>query len=147
MEGYGLAPYGQPGVDLSVFLDLNTTPYKVDIDRLIGNGSGRYSNFPVALGKPREPESEINERHKNIAFAVQDMCEGAMMNIVRMALEKCHTRNLCLAGGVALNPKANGKIAASGIVDRIFVQPAASDDGVALGAALAPSSIAANDFP
>ena len=60
------------------------------------------------------------------------------MNIVRMALEKCHTRNLCLAGGVALNSKANGKIAASGIVDRIFVQPAASDDGVALGAALAP---------
>jgi carbamoyltransferase len=84
------------------------------------------------------PESEIDDRHKNIAFAVQDACEIAMMNVVRMAVEKTGCRNLCLAGGVALNSKANGKIAASGLVDKIFVQPAASDDGVALGAALAP---------
>jgi carbamoyltransferase len=55
-----------------------------------------------------------------------------------MAIEKTQCRNVCLAGGVALNSKANGKIAASGFVDKIFVQPAASDDGVALGAALAP---------
>ena len=61
-----------------------------------------------------------------------------MMSVVRMAVEKTRCRNLCLAGGVALNSKANGKIAASGLVDKIFVQPAASDDGVALGAALAP---------
>jgi carbamoyltransferase len=57
---------------------------------------------------------------------------------VHMAVEKTRCRNLCLAGGVALNSKGNGKIAASGLVDKIFVQPAASDDGVALGAALAP---------
>jgi carbamoyltransferase len=55
-----------------------------------------------------------------------------------LALDIKHTKNLCLWGGVALNYKANGKIAASGIIDNIFVQPAASDDGVALGAALAP---------
>src|SRR5260370_18971475 len=61
-----------------------------------------------------------------------------MMSVVRMAAEKTRSRNLCLAGGVALNSKGNGKIAASGLVDKIFVQPAASDDGVALGAALAP---------
>jgi carbamoyltransferase len=61
-----------------------------------------------------------------------------MMSVVRLAVEKTHCRNLCLAGGVALNSKGNGKIAASGLVDKIFVQPAASDDGVALGAALAP---------
>ena len=60
------------------------------------------------------------------------------MSVVALALEKTRSRNLCLAGGVALNSKANGKIVASGIVDKIFVQPAASDDGVALGAALAP---------
>src|SRR5206468_3707847 len=51
---------------------------------------------------------------------------------------KTNCRNLCLAGGVALNSKANGKIGASGVIDKMFVQPAASDDGVALGAALAP---------
>jgi len=55
-----------------------------------------------------------------------------------MAIEKTGCRNVCLAGGVALNSKANGKILASGLVDQFFVQPAASDDGVALGAALAP---------
>ena len=62
------------------------------------------------------------------------------MSVVRLALEKTGSKNLCLAGGVALNSKANGKIVASGIIDEIFVQPAASDDGVALGAALAPLS-------
>jgi carbamoyltransferase len=69
---------------------------------------------------------------------VQEACEAAMMSVVRLALAKTGSRNLCLAGGVALNSKANGKIAASGSIDEIFVQPAASDDGVALGAALAP---------
>src|SRR5262249_45759269 len=90
------------------------------------------------FGAPREAESEITDRHKDIAFAVQEACEMAMLNTVHMAVEKTGSRNLCLAGGVALNSKANGKIAASGMVDRIFVQPAASDDGVALGAALVP---------
>ena len=73
----------------------------------------------------------------DIAYAVQDMCEMAMMSVVKMAIEKTKSRNVCLAGGVALNSKANGKIVGSGIVDKFFVQPAASDDGVALGAALA----------
>jgi carbamoyltransferase len=61
-----------------------------------------------------------------------------MMNVVRMAIEKTGCRNICLAGGVALNSKANGKILASGLAEKFFVQPAASDDGVALGAALMP---------
>jgi carbamoyltransferase len=134
----GLAPYGSAGIDLSMFLDLHRSPYRVHTAKLVGNGSNPYAGWPKVLGSPREPETEIGEVHKNIAYAVQDMCESAMLNIVRLALEKTHSRNLCLAGGVALNSKANGRIAASGIVDEIFVQPAASDDGVALGAALVP---------
>jgi carbamoyltransferase len=90
------------------------------------------------LGPPRVAESEIHERHKDIACAAQDACETAMMNVVRMAIEKTKCRNVCLAGGVALNSKANGKILASGLEEKFFVQPAAADDGVALGAALAP---------
>jgi carbamoyltransferase len=133
----GLAPYGQPIVDLSAFIDPHAAPYKVHADRLVSNGS-EYSGWPASLGKPREPESEISDLHKNIAFAVQDMCEEAMMSVVKLAIEKTRSKNLCVAGGVALNSKANGKIVASGIVGKIFVQPAASDDGVALGAALAP---------
>jgi carbamoyltransferase len=134
----GLAPYGQPGVDLRPFIDPEAAPYRVHSDRLIGNGAGTFSGMTPLLGAPRVPESDIDDRHKNIAYAVQDACEMAMMSVVRMAIEKTRSRNLCLAGGVALNSKANGKILASGIVEKIFVQPAASDDGVALGAALAP---------
>lgn len=134
----GLAPYGNPGVDLRLFLDPEGDPYKVYADRLNGNGGGAYSGWPSALGSPREPESSISDLHKDIAYSVQDMCEAAMMSVVRLALEKTRSKNLCLAGGVALNSKANGKIANSGIIDKIFVQPAASDDGVALGAALVP---------
>src|SRR5271168_5247339 len=90
------------------------------------------------LGAARAAESEMEQRHKDIAYAVQEACEVAMMNVVRLAMAKTGSRNLCLAGGVALNSKANGKIVASGLIDKIFVQPAASDDGVALGAAMAP---------
>jgi carbamoyltransferase len=133
----GLAPYGEPGIDLRPFINPDDTPYRVHTKTLIGDGT-QFSHFGALLGAPREPESEISDRHKNIAFAVQDACEVAMMSVVKMALAKTGSRNLCLAGGVALNSKANGKIAASGAIERIFVQPAASDDGVALGAALAP---------
>jgi carbamoyltransferase len=133
----GLAPYGQAGIDLSPFINPNDAPYRVHTKTLIGDGS-QFSHFTSLLGKPREPESEISDQHKNVAFAVQDACEAAMMSVVKMALQKTGSRNLCLAGGVALNSKANGKIVASGAIDKIFVQPAASDDGVALGAALAP---------
>jgi carbamoyltransferase len=134
----GLAPYGESGVKLDTFIDPEAAPYRVNAHRLFGNGHGSFSSLSQALGPARAPESEIDSRHKNIAHAVQDACEMAMMSVVRMAIEKTRSRNLCLAGGVALNSKGNGKIAASGLVDRMFVQPAASDDGVALGAALAP---------
>ena len=134
----GLAPYGEPGVNLRAFLEPEATPYKVHIDLLMGDGSGSFSGWPAALGSPRVPESDIDDRHKNIAFAVQDLCEAAMMSVVHLALEKTRSRNLCLAGGVALNSKANGKMFASGVIQNLFVQPAAADDGVALGAAFAP---------
>ena len=133
----GLAPYGKPGVNLNQFIQPEAAPYRVNWKRLGQNGNGLFSGITTQLGPAREPESEIEDRHKNIAYAVQDACELAMMSVVRMAVEKTGCQNLCLAGGVALNSKANGKIAAAGIVDKMFVQPAASDDGVSLGAALA----------
>jgi carbamoyltransferase len=134
----GLAPYGQRGVDLGAFIDPEATPYRVHTKRLIANGAGACSGLTQLLGPQRVGESEIDERHKNIAFAVQEACEIAMMSVVHMAVEKTNCKNVCLAGGVALNSKGNGEIVRSGIVEKFFVQPAASDDGVALGAALAP---------
>jgi carbamoyltransferase len=134
----GLAPYGKPGVDLRAFIEPEAAPYKVAARKLVANGAAPFAEMVRLFGPRRIPESEIDERHKDVAYAVQDMCETAMMSVVKMAIEKTKSRNVCLAGGVALNSKANGKIVASGMVDKFFVQPAASDDGVALGAALAP---------
>ncbi len=134
----GLAPYGKPSVDLSAFIDLKAAPYRVHTRQLVANGATPFSGMTTLLGPARVPESDIDDRHKDIAYAVQDACEIAMMSVLRMAIEKTRCRSVCLAGGVALNSKANGKIVASGLVEKMFVQPAATDDGVALGAALAP---------
>jgi carbamoyltransferase len=134
----GLAPYGEPGVDLTPFIDPQAQPYRVHTKRLAAHGADPFAEMIKLMGPVRIAESDISDHHKNIAYAAQDACEIAMMSVVRFALEKADSRNLCLAGGVALNSKANGKIVAAGLVDKFFVQPAASDDGVALGAALAP---------
>jgi len=134
----GLAPYGKREINLNEFINSHNKPYWVNVHRLLWKTSKGISDLEILLGPKRCPETEINERHKNIAFAVQEACEQAMFRIVQMAIERTHCRNLCLAGGVALNSKANGKILSSGLVDQMFVQPASSDDGVALGAALIP---------
>ena len=134
----GLAPYGEPGINLRDFIIPDDNPYKVSTRLLLDDKPSPLAGITARLGPQREAESEIAPKHKNVAFAVQDACEEAMMTLARAAVEKTGSRNICLAGGVALNSKANGKILSSGIVDRIFVQPAAGDDGVCLGAALAP---------
>jgi carbamoyltransferase len=114
---------------------------------LLGSHKAPGAAIAARLGARRDPESEIGARDKNIAFAVQEACEHAMLNLARAAVEKVGSRNLCMAGGVGLNSKANGKIVAQGIVDKLFVQPAASDDGVCLGAALAPYLDAGGKMP
>jgi carbamoyltransferase len=143
----GLAPYGEPGIDLSEFIAPNENPYRVSANLLLGPESAPLRGIEPRLGPRRQPESEIDAHHKNLAFAVQDMCEQAMLTLARTAASQTGCGNLCLAGGVALNSKANGKILSSGIVDRIFVQPAASDDGVCLGAALGPNLDAGGKLP
>src|ERR1700730_4442612 len=143
----GLAPYGHPGVNLTPFINLQANPYHVHNKKLMAPGADPFAEIAKLLGSMRVPESEITDHHKNIAYAAQDACEIAMMGVVRFAMQKTGSRNLCMAGGVALNSKANGKIAASGLVDNFFVQPAASDDGVALGAALAPYLDAGGKLP
>src|ERR1700683_3621071 len=134
----GLAPYGEPGINLSEFMTPDSNPYRVAARLLIGKDSVPSAGIEARLGPPRIPESEIEARHKNLSFAVQDACEQAMIHLAAGAVAKTGCRNLCLSGGVALNSKARRKIRSSGLVDRLFVQPAAGDDGVCLGAALAP---------
>src|SRR5580700_3618764 len=117
----GLAPYGNPGVNLGEFIAANHESYQVNAPLLLERGNGT-SAIAKRLGPERTPESEIDESFKNVAFAVQDACEVAMLALVKLAAQKTNCRNVCLAGGVALNSKANGKIQASGMVENFFVQ-------------------------
>jgi carbamoyltransferase len=128
----GLAPYGGPGVNLEKFIDLSNGRYRVDARRLL-------ERIPIEreLGPARLPDEPIGDRHRDVAWAVQDACERAEIALISRAIATTGCRNLCLAGGVALNSKANGLFLSRQLVDRIFIQPAASDDGVAIGAALA----------
>ncbi len=138
MEGHGPCAVRKPRRESRrIHFARITESYRVNAPLLFERNNG-ISAIAKRLGPERTPESEIDDSFKNIAFAVQDACEAAMLALVKLAMQKTGCRNVCLAGGVALNSKANGKIQASGMVDKIFVQPAASDDGVALGAVFAP---------
>src|SRR5258708_2169130 len=115
----GLAPYGNPGVNLGEFISLKEEIYRVNAPLLFERNNGT-SAIAKRLGPERTPESEIDASFKNVAFAVQDACEAPMQDLVKLAIEKTGCSNLGLAGGVALNSKANGKSQASAIVDNIF---------------------------
>lgn len=139
----GLAPYGEPRY-VSLILD--------ELIDLREDGSLRlnmkYFNFAAGLrmtntafdtlfkGLPRSPESEITQRDMDLARSIQDVTEEAMLRMARHVHRETGERNLCLAGGVALNCVGNGRILREGPFEQIWIQPAAGDAGGSLGAAL-----------
>lgn len=139
----GLAPYGEPK-----YVDLILT-HLLDLKE---DGSLRldmkYFNYCQGLtmtnhhfdqlfgAPPRVPESRITQREMDLARSIQEVTELAMLRMARHLRRETGERNLCLAGGVALNCVANGKILREKIFDHIWIQPAAGDAGGALGAAL-----------
>lgn len=139
----GLAPYGEPK-----YVDLI---YKNLID-VKDDGSFKlnmeYFNYPVGLtmtnrkfdklfgGAPRKPESPLTQREMDIAASMQVVTEEIMLKIAKHIYETTGMKKLCLAGGVALNCVANGRILREGPFEEIWVQPASGDAGGALGAAL-----------
>ncbi len=140
----GLAPYGNP-----IYVD----KIKKIID-IKDDGSFRldqkYFNYATGLTmtngkfnnlfgqKPRDPKNEkITQFHMNIAASIQKVTEEIMISLARSIRKEYGIKNLCLAGGVALNCVANGKILKEKIFDNIWIQPAAGDAGGSLGAALA----------
>ncbi len=138
----GLAPYGEPRYVDAIYRELL---------HLRDDGSftvnQRYFNYLGGLtmtneafsalfgGPPRVPESALTQREMDLARSVQDVCEEIVRRMARTARRETGEPNLCLAGGVALNAVANGKLLRSGVFDRVWVQPAAGDAGGALGAA------------
>ena len=140
----GLAPYGEPRY-VQTILD-----HLIDLKK---DGSFRlnmeYFNFAAGLtmtskkfhklfgGPPRKPEALLTQKEMDLARSVQEVTEMAMLRMAKFAGKVTGARNLCLAGGVALNCVANGKILRERLFDDIWIQPAAGDAGGALGAALA----------
>ena len=138
----GLAPYGEPTYVRQILDELmdvrDDGSFRLDME---------YFNYCHGLtmtsesfhrlfdGPPRLPESPITQRHMNLARSIQDVTEEIMLKMARHARAQTGERNLCLAGGVALNCVANGRILRECGFDDIWIQPAAGDAGGALGAA------------
>jgi carbamoyltransferase len=93
-------------------------------------------------GKPRKPEELLTQRDMDFAASIQAVTEEIVLRLTRALATKTGQKNLCLAGGVALNCVANGKVLRDGRFDRIWIQPAAGDAGGAVGAALATYHLA-----
>ena len=98
-------------------------------------GCGYCQKLVERFGPPRLEDEPVDDRHKNLAADLQQLVEDFGVAILRRALAKTGCRDVAFAGGVALNAVMNGKIARSGLVDRVFIQPEAGDGGGALGAA------------
>jgi len=140
----GLAPYGAPRYASQIYehlIDLKPDgSFRLNLD---------YFNYCTGLtmtnrrfdgifgGPPRKPEERLTQRHMDLAASVQAVTEEVMLRLTRSIAAETGAENLCLAGGVALNCVANGRILRDGKFKRLWIQPAAGDAGGALGAALA----------
>lgn len=143
----GLAAYGEPTYDMSSHVRPTEDGYEVFPNTLQGKWWNDISPLTAKYGARRNPEREITQDDMNLAASVQKATEEALFSLVRSAQRQIKSRNLCLAGGVAMNSKANGKLIASGLIDQIFIQPAATDDGTAYGAALVAYHDLTGKFP
>jgi len=139
----GLAPYGAPKYAQLIYdnlIDLKPDgSFRLNLD---------YFNYCTGLtmtnerfdalfdGPPRKPAAPLEQRHMDLAASIQAVIEEAVLRLTRSLAEETGEANLCLAGGVALNCVANGKVLRDGRFENIWVQPAAGDSGGALGAAL-----------
>ena len=144
----GLAPYGEPVYadtilyniidvkpDGSFWLDQRFFDYATGLTMT----SARF--HALFGGPPRDPDSPLSQHHMDLAASVQAVTELVMLRMTRDLAKTYGIENLCLAGGVALNCVANGKILRDGAFKRVFVQPAAGDAGGALGAAYAAHAL------
>ncbi|HLP15958.1 MAG TPA: carbamoyltransferase [Bacteroidota bacterium] len=138
----GLAPYGEPKYVQKIFdhlIDLKDDgSFHMNMDYFDYATGLRMTNdrFASLFGGPaRAPESNLTQREMDLARSVQDVTEEIMLRMARHVKKTTGENNLCLAGGVALNCVANGKLLRERIFDRIWIQPAAGDAGGAIGAA------------
>lgn len=141
----GLASYGQPEYADEFRKMVQCLPggrYRIDLSwlqchYLAGSRCGYMSHdFIKRFGPARGKGDPIEKRHENIASSLQSVLEETALHMARHLHHVTKSKSLCLAGGVALNCAMNGRLRREGPFDEIFVQPAAGDDGIAIGAAL-----------
>jgi carbamoyltransferase len=140
----GLAPYGEPRFVDAIYNNLvevkedGSLHLNLEYFQFLRSLRMTNSKFDQLFGgPPRAPETPVEQRHMDVARSIQVVTEQIMLKLARHARAVTGQRNLCLAGGVALNCVANGLIQREKIFERIWIQPAAGDAGGALGAALA----------
>ncbi|KQK28239.1 hypothetical protein ARD30_23200 [Bosea thiooxidans] len=140
----GLAPYGRPAHTQTILdhlVDLKPDgSFRLDQRYFDYMGGFTMTNarFEALFGEPaRAGEAQLTPFHMDIAASIQAVTEEVVLRMTRSLAAETGERNLCLAGGVALNCVANGKILRDGRFDKVWVQPASGDAGGALGAALA----------
>ena len=140
----GLAPYGEPihkETILENLVDLKEDgTFRLDQSYFDYCTGLRMTNakFDKLFGGPaRTPDERLTQKHMDLAASVQAVTEEVVLRLTRSLAHETGVKNLCLAGGVALNCVANGKVLRDGAFENIWVQPAAGDAGGALGAALA----------
>jgi carbamoyltransferase len=138
----GLAPYGEPKYVQKIYdhiLDLKEDgSFKMNMrffDYCAGLKMTNDRFEELFEGPPRKPETNLTQREMDLARSVQDVTEEVVLRTARHIKKETQERFLCLAGGVALNCVANGKLLRSGIFDDLWIQPAAGDAGGAIGAA------------
>ena len=139
----GLAPYGQPkyaDVIRDRLVDIKEDgSFRLDMRYFDFCTGLRMTNerFDELFGQPpRDSEESLEQFHMDVAASIQEVTEDIVLKLTRAIATETGQRNLCLAGGVALNCVANGKVLLDGAFDRIWIQPAAGDAGGAAGAAL-----------
>ncbi|MBF0137836.1 MAG: carbamoyltransferase [Magnetococcus sp. DMHC-1] len=139
----GLAPYGEPRYAAKIFehlLDLKADgSFRLNMDYFDYCTGLTMTNAKFAQlfgGPPRDPDDPLEQRHMDLATSVQVVIEEALLRLTRALGRETGQKNLCLAGGVALNCVANGKVLQDGQFEAIWIQPASGDAGGALGAAL-----------
>jgi carbamoyltransferase len=149
----GLAPYGDPErflPKMRELVKLDGDGFELELDYFVHHKEGVDMTWDEqtptigrlfsdrmedAFGPAREPRSELTKDHEDVAAALQAMLEEGYLHLVRAAHRRTGSKNLCLAGGVALNAVANGRIRPETEFEGVYVQPAAGDSGIAVGAA------------
>jgi carbamoyltransferase len=140
----GLAPFGQPRYIDRIYSNLlklsDDGSFELDQRFFDYRGGLRMTNrrFDRLFdGPPRHPDAPLSQREMDLACSAQQVCEDVVLRIAKHTHERTGLPNLCMAGGVALNAVANGRLLREGPFDHVWVQPAAGDAGGALGAAFA----------